>query len=285
MQLQCMVVDGTARWRTGPQREPMRFPRASLGRRLHRVPVGLRRQLVRRLQPTRSQAERPILDSTRRRPSSTLSTVSQDELCARRRTTGHVGRSVVASTAAGPEPIRSTASDKHDDGVIGDVTSSSTSSQVTWPSAAAAAANCTTDHVDYSPASEQPIIMLFPRSVCNELKSCCGGEECSMLLRPQQQEIAEFSTFRVPKAAVLWRYVWIGRTMGFSPTNSIQYKHCFWALTGAVVCRAVYRNFIHQMATPRRQQRCTTAFRSVSARSSGVRDSVSFTGSQYLDDM
>jgi len=158
------VVDGTTRSRrqTGWQRKPgraMRVLRASVGRRLHRVPVRARRGLVRRLQPARRDAQRPPLDAPPTPPSApdlalpSMSTVPEDEFRARRRPPScRVVVLVVARPVAAVRPATSRGTNSLvDDDRIGDDVKSSTSWQVTpssSPTAAAAAAAFRTDRVN-----------------------------------------------------------------------------------------------------------------------------------------
>jgi len=157
------IDDATAAARRR-RRKQVRVRGASVDRRLHRVPVGRQRGVVRRLQRARSPAERPTLGATwRRRARAALSPVSQDELCARRRTSYRFRRVVVAPFASRPSRRRPPAD------VDGDVerpTSSQAASSTSTasPSAADAPANCT-DHVDCASASKQRESQLFLASV------------------------------------------------------------------------------------------------------------------------
>jgi len=154
-----LVVDGTTRSRrqTGWQRKPgraMRVLRASVGRRLYRVPVRPRRGVVRRLQPARRDSQRPPLDAPPTPPSApdlalpSMSTVLEDEFRARRcPPSRRVVVLVVARPVAAVRPATSRGTNSLvDDDRIGDDVKSSTSWQVTpssSPTAAAAAASRT----------------------------------------------------------------------------------------------------------------------------------------------
>ena len=166
----------------------MRVLRASVGRRLHRVPVGARRGLVRGVQPARSPAVRPTPRPPRPAPSATLPPVPQDELRSRRRRARRHGGGrprrrglrlavvVVASSAAARPATGRRRPAAPDDRVVGDVVGDvigDVIARVTSPAsspttAAAAAADCT-EHVDYRlPHRAMSGRLLFPDSQCSK---------------------------------------------------------------------------------------------------------------------